>query len=156
MERYNIFFYTGIIIVVLTYLFIFLLPGNSLSTYFQSGYYFGIIPRIFPIFLIFGDVFIVVGLLFPYNNFNKHRTYLISIASLFIAAGAIMAILLHVSPINGSQYNGLKAGYLIVEGVVLLFFTMVIAYYISVDANNSNKLLVQSGIGENQKDKNNR
>jgi hypothetical protein len=137
MNRYNILFYIGIVIVILTYLFIFILPGNRLSLYFESGYYFGIIPRIFPIFLIFGDVFVVVGLLFPSTNFNKRRIYLIFASSIFIIAGASMALTMHVSPIDISQYNGIRSGYLIVEGLSLLFFTMVIAYYISLDTKNT-------------------
>ena len=115
MNRYNTFFSAGLAIVVLTYLFIFLLPGNSLSKYFQSGYYYGIIPRIFPIFLIFGDVFVVAGLLFPPRNFNKHKAYLVTAAVIFIVAGVLFALVLHVSPLNGSQDNGLKAGYLILN-----------------------------------------
>ena len=141
MNRYNTFFSAGLAIVVLTYLFIFLLPGNSLSKYFQSGYYYGIIPRIFPIFLIFGDVFVVAGLLFPLRNFNKHKAYLVTAAAIFIVAGVLFALVLHVSPLNGSQDNGLKAGYLIVEGVILLFFTLIISYYISADSPGSDNLL---------------
>ena len=60
MNRYSIFSATGTVIVVVTYLFIFLIPGDKLSQYFQSDYYSGVIPRIFPIFLIFGDVFIAI------------------------------------------------------------------------------------------------
>lgn len=156
MNRYSIFSYVGSIIIITTYLFIFLLPGNSLSTYFQSGYYSGIIPRIFPVFLIFGDVFLVVGLLFPSINLNKRRISLVSISLIFIIAGAVLALVLHVSPLNGSQDNGLKAGYLIVEGLVLLFFTLVLAYYISADTKITGKLIAQSGISEQQRDKNNR
>jgi len=156
MNRYNIFSYIGGIIIITTYLFIFLLPGNSLSRYFQSGYYFGIIPRIFPVFLIFGDVFLVAGLLFPSTNFNRRRIYLVSISLIFIVVGAIIALVLHVSPLNGSQDNGLKAGYLIVEGLVLLFFTLVLAHYISADTKITDKLIAQSGISEQPRDKNNR
>jgi uncharacterized membrane protein len=156
MNRYSTFFYIGIIIIALTYLFIFLLPGNSLSTYFQSGYYFGIIPRIFPVFLIFGDVFLVAGLLFPATNFNKRRIYLVSVSSIFIAVGVLFALVLHVSPLNGSEDNGLKAGYLIVEGLVLLFFTLVLAHYISADIKITDKLIAQNGISGQQRDKNNR
>ena len=156
MNRYNKFFYAGIVIVLLTYLFIFLLPANTLSTYFESGHYFGIIPRIFPLFLIFGDVFVVVGLLFSSTNFNKHRIYLVAAALIFIIAGAAISLVSHVSPINGNQYNGLRAGYLIVEGLSLLFFTLVIAYYISIDLKNNSNLIMRSGSSEDLKDKDNR
>ncbi len=137
MNRYSIFSATGTVIVVVTYLFIFLIPGDKLSQYFQSDYYSGVIPRIFPIFLIFGDVFIAVGLLFPDITMRRNRMILIASSAIFIIAGSAMAMILRVSPINTSQYNGIRSGYLIVEGLSILFFAMVISYYKTAETGNN-------------------
>ncbi|WMT51173.1 MAG: hypothetical protein RE471_09365 [Ferroplasma sp.] len=137
MDRYSIFFLSGTAIVVITYLFIFVLPGNRLSQDFQSDYYSGAIPRIFPVFLIFGDVFVVTGLLFPDRSMRRNRIMLLGSSAIFIIAGSAMALLLKVSPVNTSQYNGIRSGYLIVEGLSILFFTMVISYYKTADTKNT-------------------
>ena len=127
---------SGTAIVLVTYLFIFLIPGDTLSQYFQSDYYSGVIPRIFPVFLIFGDVFIAVGLLFPDTTMRRNRMILIASSAMFILVGSAMAIAFRVSPVNTSQYNGIRSGYLIVEGLSILFFAMVISYYKSADTGN--------------------
>jgi hypothetical protein len=137
MNRYSIFFLSGMTIVVITYLFIFMLSGTRLSQYFQSDYYSGLIPRIFPVFLIFGDVFVVIGLLFPDRGMRRNRIILVGSSAVFIIAGSAMALLLRVSPINTSQYNGIRSGYLIVEGLSILFFTLVISYYKTADTKNT-------------------
>ena len=137
MNRYSIFFLSGLAIVVITYLFLFMLPGNRLSQYFQSDYYSGAIPRIFPVFLIFGDVFVVTGLLFPDRGMRRNRTMLMVSAAIFIIAGSAMALLLHVSPVNTAEYNGIRSGYLIVEGLSILFFTLVLSYYKTADTKNT-------------------
>ncbi len=130
------FFLSGTVIVIVTYLFIFMLPGNRISQYFQYNYYDGLISRIFPVFLIFGDVFIVVGLLFPDSNLRRNRILLIASSFIFIIAGSIMALSLQVSPIDTTQYNGIRSGYLIVEGLSILFFALVISYYKTADSTN--------------------
>jgi hypothetical protein len=132
MKRYNIFLYAGILMVSFTYLLIFLIPGKELINLFSYNHYFGIIPRIFPVLLIFGDIFMVVGLLFPALNIKKQRMYLAIVSFIFIIAGISTALAFHASPLNMLLYNGIRAGYLIIEGFVLLFFTMVMAHYISV------------------------
>ena len=137
MYRYNMFFLSGITIVIITYLFIFILPGHTLSRDFEANYYYGIIPRVFPVFLIFGDVFVAVGLLFPDKSLRRNKVALIASSGIFIIAGLVMVLTFHVSPINIAQYNGIRAGYLIVEGLTILFFTMVISYYKTADTKNT-------------------
>ena len=90
-----------------------------------------------PIFLIFVDVFIAVGLLFPDTTMRRNRMILIASSAIFIVAGSTMAMILRVSPINTSQYNGIRSGYLIVEGLSILFFAMVISYYKTAETGNN-------------------
>ncbi|WP_337859899.1 hypothetical protein [Ferroplasma sp.] len=156
MNRYSKFFYVGILIVSITYLLIFIIPGKKLITYFGYNYYFGIIPRIFPVFLIFGNVFTVVGLLFPSVDIKKRRIYLAAVAFIFIGAGVLMALILHVSPLNTGEYNGIRSGYLLVEGPILLFFTLVMAYYISANSTNTATIISSISNKDDFKGKDNR
>ncbi|MEM0139241.1 MAG: hypothetical protein QXZ44_01310 [Ferroplasma sp.] len=136
MEKYSIFLISGIFILSATYAVVFSIPGSILVRYMNNSIYSGIIPRVLPVFLIFGDVFIVIPLLFPMKNYRRNRDFLFIASIIFIMAGTAIAGIIHVSPLSSVNYNGLRSGYLIITGASMLFFTVVISHYLVASYNN--------------------
>ncbi len=141
MKKYTVFLFSGLLILMITYIIIFAIPGKLLIKLINNNTYFGILARVIPLLFVFGDSFIVASLLLPLKKLKIKTIALVFISVVITVAGIAMAVILNVSPVSISNYNGLRLGYIIISGLTLLFFTIVIHHYLlhSDEISGANK-----------------